>query len=212
MERIFFIILFQFLPICSIIGQELPSHNTNKIYVVSQGWHTGIIVSTNCIADSLWPENYTYHQFDRLLIGWGDTDYYQNSDFNFWYATKAALWSTPSTLHVKSFNKLKSIAHLTNEIVRLEISEENYKNLCIYIQKQFQLNDKNQFIPQKAGFYSNSCFFESNRNYTAINNSNVWTAKALKEAGFTLNPYKYLTENSIIKKVKKINSQKQQNE
>lgn len=182
----------------------LEKEKNIKIYVVSQGWHTGIVVPTNCIADSLWTEGYPYHKFNYVLIGWGDADYYQTKGFNLWYASKAAVWPTSSTLHVKAFNQLSNINNLTEEIVDLLIGESDYSSLCNFIQSEFQLDNDGLFIPQTAGFYRNSHFFAGNNKYTAINNSNVWTGKAMKKAGFKVNPYCYPTQKSLIKKLKNL--------
>ncbi len=94
------------------------------------------------------------------------------------------------------------IKPLVDEIIALEISRENYINLCRFLQDQFKKDQENKFIPQGPGFYSNSHFFASNEKYTAFNNSNVWTAKALNEAGFDLNPAIYLTQKSLMDKVR----------
>ncbi len=56
------------------------------------------------------------------------------------------------------------------------------------------------------GFYANSQFFLSSKKYTALKNSNVWTAKALKEAAFDINPSIYLTEKLVMRKVYKLKS------
>lgn len=192
---------------CHRQGKVSQIEESIPIYVVSQGWHTGLIIPTNCLGDSIWPGTHNYSKYTNVIIGWGDADYYQNKNFNLWYATKAALWPTSSTLHIKAFNEINEIDPLVNEKVELLIDRDNFNNLCRFLKKQFQLNNQDQLIPQGVGFYSNSQFFESNKEYTAINNSNVWTAKALKEAGFDLNPYSYLTQKSVIRKAKRLSKE-----
>lgn len=209
MKEISLFILFLTFELFKCNSQELHKNSTKEItiYVVSQGWHSSLIIPNDCIAESSWPPDYPYNQYDHLSIGWGDTDYYQNKGFNFWYATKAAVWPTASTLHLKAFNQMLNIKPLVDDIISLEITKENYINLCRFLQDQFKIDQENKFIPQGPGLYSNSHFFASNEKYSAFSNSNVWTAKALNEAGFDLNPAIYLTQKSLINKARSLSAQ-----
>ncbi len=110
---------------CNAQEATIQSNEQKHFSVVSQGWHTGIIISGDCIDDSLWPPNLKYFQFDRLFIGWGDKEYYQNKGFNLWYATKAAVWPTSSTLHIMAFNKNENIDLLIEDHVILEVDEKS---------------------------------------------------------------------------------------
>ncbi|WP_277481173.1 DUF2459 domain-containing protein [Catalinimonas alkaloidigena] len=174
-----------------------------QIYVVSQGWHSGLVVPSSCIADSLWPEKHDYSEYEHIQIGWGDKDFYQNPGFSIWYGAKAVLWPTKSALQVLGLHQLSNLQYYANETVLLQASQAQYTSLCKFLLTQFQQNDSARFIPLKEGLYQNSHFFLGEQSYYFPKNSNVWTASALKHAGFDLTPIWYQSQRSLLKRMKK---------
>ncbi|MBK6264421.1 DUF2459 domain-containing protein [Marivirga sp. S37H4] len=187
---------------CSHQETELTEEG-KVIYVVSQGWHTGLIVSSTCLEGISWPDEYDFSKFNFLLVGWGDKDYYQHSDFNLWYGIKAALWPTASVLQVAGINDIQGAERITDEIIPISISNEGYENLCLFLYENFELENDTLAIPGEKGFSLNSRFFMGNQKYYLTKNSNVWTAIALKEAGLDINPYSYQTKEMVLKMAKK---------
>ncbi len=179
-----------------------PVKNGIDIYVVSQGWHTGLMISTDCIDQSIWPENYDFSSYNYIQIGWGDKDYYQNSGFNIWYGIKAALWPTVSVLQVTGVQSVDKANSITDEVIKLNISIEDYKNLCSFLYSNFKLTEEGKAIPDKKGLFQNGRFFIGNQKYYVFKNSNVWTAVALKKAGFDINAYTYQTKGMLLRMVK----------
>ena len=47
-----------------------------RVYVVSRGWHTGIVVRHEDIADGLWPEHPDFAPSGYVEVGWGDWAFY----------------------------------------------------------------------------------------------------------------------------------------
>lgn len=174
-----------------------------QIYVVSQAWHSGVVVPTNCISDTLWPASYDFSQYAYVQIGWGDKDFYQNQGFNLWFGIKAVLWPTASALQVMGLHQVSNLQYYADETVSLKVSQEAYENLCDFLRGQFQKNDSSKFIPLKEGLYPNSRFFLGRQSYYFPGNSNVWTARALKEAGLDITPIWYQTQNLLLNRVKK---------
>ena len=78
-----------------------PSCNsTVAIYVVAHDMHTGLVLPRADVPVALWPESQDFPQADYLEIGWGERDYYQGHDQGLRGTLKAALWPTPSVLHI----------------------------------------------------------------------------------------------------------------
>ncbi|MFW5759851.1 MAG: DUF2459 domain-containing protein [Cyclobacteriaceae bacterium] len=192
-----FIILFFILPVKAYSQQ-------NSIYVTSISWHTAIIVPGKCIADSLWPENHDYSNFRYLEIGWGDRDFYQTPGFNLWYAAKAFLWASSSAIHIFPVNEFDG-SYAVNELVELKISDQQMKKLCQFLLDNFDIDKQGKFVPLQDGIYYNSQFFAGSYAYHFPFNSNVWIAKALKAAGFSICPLKFQLTEWVIKKAKRLN-------
>ncbi|MEK6478655.1 DUF2459 domain-containing protein [Catalinimonas sp. 4WD22] len=185
------------------MSKDAKKDVSQQIYVVSQGWHSGLVIPSSCIADSLWPEKHDFSEYEHIQIGWGDKDFYQNPGFSLWYGAKAILWPTKSALQVLGLRQLSNLQYYANETVSLQISQADYSSLCEFLRTEFQLSDSAKFIPLKEGLYRNSHFFLGDKSYYFPKNSNVWTARALKQAGFDLNPIWYQSQKSLIKRMKK---------
>lgn len=172
--------------------------------MVSQGWHSGVVVPNNCIPDTLWPDQHDFSDYAYLQVGWGDKDFYQNQEgFNLWYGTKAVVWPTSSALQVMGLHQITNLQYYADETVSVKVSQEGYLNLCQFLQEQFKQSDSSRFIALKDGLYQNSRFFLGSQSYYFPKNSNVWTARALKEAGIDITPIWYQTQKLLLNKVMK---------
>ncbi len=162
-----------------------PAKNapTRSIYLVNQGWHAGIIVKRADIPDGVWPEHKDLPDSEYLELGWGDRDFYQDSEPNFWVTLKAALWPTESVLHIATFSGsvTKYFAH--REIIRIELSEAGFEKLCGYFSQSYARDDAGKPISLGPGLYGVSRFYLSQETYHGFKTCNVWTARALRSAG-----------------------------
>jgi len=184
-----------------VTSTELTDEKRHTIYVASISWHTGIIVPGYSIPDSLWPVQHNFSKFDYLEIGWGDRDFYQNQNFNLWFAFKATLWPTATVLHVLPLPKENiELNYLGTKMVELEVTSKELDNLTCFLVSQFELNEQGKVIPLNEGFYINSQFFAGSGKYYFPKNSNVWAAKALKTAGFSFTPIFYQTTGMVVNK------------
>ncbi len=82
-------------------GVSAPS---KTIYLLSHGWHAGIVLQRAEIGDSVWPEPVDCPDAQYLEVGWGDMDYYQTPDPHQGLIFKAALLPTASVLHIVGFS------------------------------------------------------------------------------------------------------------
>ncbi|MFP4293192.1 MAG: DUF2459 domain-containing protein [Cyclobacteriaceae bacterium] len=208
-KRLLFFISLPFVSIfLLILGQQTgtstapTSADTIEIYLVSQGWHTGLVVPNHCLPDTLWPEAHDFSEYPHLLFGWGDKDFYQNEGFNLWYGTKALLWPTPSVMQVMGLHRLTNLQYYAGETILLKISPEELNALCAYFLEEFTLSEAGYFVPLKEGLFRNSRFFAAETSYYFPKNSNVWTARALEQAGFDLSPVFHQFKGSLIRRMK----------
>ena len=74
------------------VGQE-------QIYVVSHGWHTGIVIPAKRIQNLLPELRKRFGDIPYIEFGWGDHDYYQTKEVTTGMTLKAILWPTESVIH-----------------------------------------------------------------------------------------------------------------
>lgn len=173
------------------------------IFVTSLSWHTAIILPSECLPDSLWPENHQYDNYKYLELGWGDRDFYQAPGFNLIYAIKAMLWPTPSAIHVFPIKEFDG-SYALNELIEIKLNERQFNDLCNFIISNFEIDQQGKFIPLQEGLYYNSQFFAGSTSYHFPLNSNVWIAYALKASGFNIFPLRYQLTEWLIRKAKKL--------
>jgi uncharacterized protein (TIGR02117 family) len=178
-------------------------NNTNQIYVVSQGWHTGLVVPSHSLPDSIWPEAYPFDEYPHLQVGWGDKDFYQNKEgFNPWYGIKAAAWPTESAVQVVGLRKITNLQYYANQTISLALDDQELDSLSGFILSEFAYDSTGMLIPLEDGLFGESRFFLGSRTYYFPRNSNVWTARALKQAGLDISPIWYQTHGSLMRRVR----------
>lgn len=182
-----------------LIAQE-AAEEKHTIYVASISWHTGIGVPAYSLPDSIWPAGYDYSGATYLEIGWGDRDFYQHMGFNIWYAFKAIFWPTSSALHVNPLPDDIRSYYTGTKAVKIEVTEAQLNEISRYLLEQFEFNKNGRLIPLQGGIYMDSQFFAGSTKYYFPKNSNVWAARALKRAGFSMTPVFYQTTGCVVNK------------
>lgn len=159
----------------------LPQSDNDKkeIYVVSHGWHTGIVVSSKNISPEL---SFLFPYFDRaeyFEIGWGDKGFYQASEITGDLVIKALLWPTPSVMHVVSLNNSPEKVFPHSNVIRVTISETGHKKLNKIILNSFKKNENGNAIKTDKGLYGDSMFFMGESYFFMTNTCNTWTSEML---------------------------------
>ncbi len=178
---------------------QTPTEN-HIIYVSSISWHTGIVVPAYALPDSLWEESPDFGSSTYLEIGWGDKDFYTHDRFNLWYAFKAVFWPTSSVLHINPINRQIEKYYSNTNVAKIVLSGEQFDALCQFLVDEFEQDKSGKIIPVTEGFYPRSHFYKGSKTYYFPNNSNVWAARALKKAGFSIGPLWHQTTGSVLNK------------
>ncbi len=166
-------------------GESAP---TKSIYLVSHGWHAGIVVKRADIPDGVWPEHSDFPESEYLEVGWGDREYYMTPEAHWGLAFKAALWPTSSVLHLVGFSGPVPAYFPKTEIIKIELSHPGFEELCRYIAASYAKDDRGQTIQLRPGLYGKSRFYLSREIYHGFKTCNVWTARALRAAGCPITP------------------------
>jgi len=166
-----------------VFDGDLPR---KSIYLVSHGWHAGIVLKRADIAASLLPVASDFPDAYYLEVGWGDKDYYQSPDAHLGIVIKAALWPTASVLHIVGFNKPVASNFPYSEIIKIELSSAGLEHLIRNMATSFASDEAGNIMALGPGLYGNSRFYLSRESYHLFNTCNVWTARMLYASGMDI--------------------------
>ncbi len=172
------------------------------IWIVRHRWHTGLVVPATPVPSQIWPERDDYPGARYLEVGWGDRDFYQARDPTSGLAVRAALWPTPSVLHVVAFAEPPARVFPDAEIVELALSPRGFEQLCAFVAHAYARDARGQATPLGAGWYGDSRFYLGRESYF-LTTCNVWTARALRSAGLPISPIYALTAGNVIFQAKR---------
>ena len=108
------------------------------------------------------------------------------------------MWPTPAVIQIKPIPQQVENHYTNTGVAKLEVNDEQLQNLITYIVEELELDENGKVIPtaEDSGYR----FYKSSSTYYFPKNSNVWAARALKRAGFSLRPFLYQTTGQVVKK------------
>lgn len=162
--------------------------DTRVVFVVRHGWHTRVALRLADIDSALWPESRALGDVAHIDVGWGDHDFYQADRGTVGLAIRAALSPTRAVLHVGGFDAPVGEVFAGQDIVRIEVSRSGLDRLARYAHASYARDAEGRPIRTRHGHYPISAFYEATGTYHVLNNSNHWTARALREAGVPMTP------------------------
>ncbi len=175
-----------------------PDTPVKSIYLVSHGWHAGIVVKRADIPPGVWPQHEDFPDAEYLEVGWGDKDYYMTPQPHWGITLKAGLLPTASVLHIVGFGGSVSRYFADSEVIRIELSEAGFRRLCSYIERSYARDESGRSLTLGPSLYGDGRFYLSRESYHALNTCNVWTARALREAGCPISPASTLTVDTLM--------------
>lgn len=179
------------------------SEPRNTIYLVSHGWHAGIVLRRAEIPDNVWPAPGDFLDAQYLEVGWGDMDYYQTQDPPIGLILKAALLPTASVLHIVGFSGTVPVYFPFSEIIRIELSSAGFAHLLQTLAESFARDGTANAMSLGPGLYGNSRFYLAREKYHLFNTCNVWTARALRAAGLPIIPAGAITAENLMSQARK---------
>ncbi len=204
--RLYLPLLLLVVAACSapVKGLFPPDENetAKSIFLVSHGWHAGIVVKRTDIPDGVWPEQNDFPESEYLEVGWGDRRFYQGPEPNLWTVVKAALLPTSSVLHIVGFSGPVPEYFPASEVIKIELSNKGFEKVCRYIADSYAKDESGNAIPLGPGLYGNSRFYLSGETYHGFKTCNVWVAKALRGAGCPITPALSIRVESLLSKAR----------
>lgn len=171
---------------------------STEVYVVSHGWHTGLVVPSEKIFESLPELKQKFSQFAYIEFGWGDKDFYQAEEITSGLILRAIFWPTESVVHAAAVpeNAEKYFRH--SDVKKLCLNENEINSLGRFISNSFHRNKGGKVIAMKNGTDQDNQFYKGVGKYYLLNTCNKWTAKGLQSIGMSISPTFRLTAGSII--------------
>jgi len=173
----------------------------NIIYIVSHGWHTGIVLPVNSIEKDLPALKNRFEKAEYIEFGWGDKGFYQAKKITFGLIIRAIFWPTTSVMHAVAVPAGVDVTHYFNrsEIASLNLNDEQLSSVAKFIANSFHRNEEQDIISQRKGIYGDSEFYQGVGDYYLMNTCNKWTAKGLKSIGMSVSPTFKLTAGSVMR-------------
>ena len=171
------------------------------IYLVSHGWHVGIVVKRVDIPDDVRLVHGDFSSAEYLEIGWGDRDFYQTPRPHLGIALKALLLPTTSVLHIVAFNDSVASYFPHSEIIMVRLSDAGFQRLIRYIAASYDRGPVGNLVPLGVGLYGVSQFYRSQETYHLFRTCNVWAARALYTAGCPVRPFLAITGDNLMSQV-----------
>ena len=180
-----------------------PDEPSRTIYLVSHGWHAGIVVKRKDIPAGIWPQHNEFPEAEFLEVGWGDKDYYMTVDPGLGILLKAGLLPTSSVLHVVGFDGPVTDYFPRSQVIAINLSPAGFERLSRYIERSYAHGEKAPSQPLGPSLYGDGRFYLSRETYHVFNTCNAWTARALREAGCPITPAANLRVKTLMERVTK---------
>ena len=159
---------------------------SRTFYVVSHGWHTGLIVDRKDLIERV-PELETdFGGVKYLEVGWGDQRFYQARDVNYGLALRAVIFPTSSVLHIVDVPDSPRHYFSGSEVVEISVPQTGYEELLDFVAGSFSRNSSNDVMKLGRGLYGKSRFYRAEGRFHAFNTCNTWVAKAIGATGYPI--------------------------
>lgn len=178
--------------------QKGEAVSLNPLFVVSHGWHTGLIIPARHLNDVVPELEGRFGPVPYYEIGWGDKAFYQAREITTGLTLQAIFRSEGAVLHVVAIPGDPRDYFSGSEVLETCIPESGLSSLKTFLAGSFARDSAGRLIALSKGIYRDSQFYHGVGRYNLLNTSNKWTAKALRSAGMDISPAFRLTAGSVM--------------
>jgi uncharacterized protein (TIGR02117 family) len=179
-----------------------PGAPTIEVFVVSHGYHAGIVVPRRALADAASQRGQDalgylatrFADFDRLEIGWGDEGFYRHvptaQSLTMALALRALFRpGNPSVVHVVGVGADPRAMFGNSDLVRLDLGAAGFARLADRLDATLARGEDG-VLPMELGpgLYGTSLFFRANGAFHLFNVCNHWLVDLLDAAGVPTTP------------------------
>ena len=178
----------------------------HSIFVIAHGYHTGLVVGAREVPATALPARSDFPDADYLALGWGEREYYPRDDPGIWLALRALFTPSRSTINVIGLSAPLTSALRDSEIVELHIAEAGFSRMVEFVRESHELDAHGRAIVIGSDVHQPGRFYASPRTFHALQNCNVWVARALQSAGLPVDPRAALTAGMLLRQVRRLSA------
>jgi uncharacterized protein (TIGR02117 family) len=178
--------------------QQSQSLSSQSVYIVSHGWHTGIVYPRERLLEYAPSLKKRFPAGDYLEIGWGDKGFYQAEEITAGITLKALFWPTGTVVHVVAVPRSPYGSFPNSEVRQVCLDQPRIESLGRFLASSFGRDQVNEIVATRRGIYGDSQFYLGVGSFHLFNTCNKWTAKGLESSGFDINTTFKLTASSIL--------------
>ncbi len=174
------------------------------VWVMSNGWHSEIILRRADIPPERIPETATYPEAQYFAFGWGDALYYPARTPGLEMAIRAIATPTPAVMHLTAIPSTPESYYLKAEVLRLPIAQPGLKSLVRYIHDSFRRGAGGRALKTAPGLYRHSSFYPATGRFHLFNTCNTWTARGLMGAGLPIGISRAIQAEAVMRELRPI--------
>lgn len=181
-----------------------PAGASWPVYVVSNGWHTGLVVEATRLPQDRWPQRRELADARFLEVGWGDRDAYPAERMTARLALRAAFGSRGSALLVTPFEESPAERFRGLDLVELAVDAAGLDRLAAFIEASYAPDPSGRPIPLGSGWAAPGTFYLARGRFGLLNTCNTWTARALRAAGVPVRVTLTLTAEHLMRQLERL--------
>ena len=184
------------------LAADLPPPGVHSVFVLAHRYHTGLAVRARDVPPEAWPARRDFLNAEYLELGWGEREYYPRDDPGFSLALRALFTPSRSTINAIAINGPLARARNESEIVELHVPKDAFARIVEFVRDSHERDAHGQAIIVSSGARTPGRFYASPRTFHALENCNVWVARALHAGGVPVRPERALTVGMLLGQVR----------
>lgn len=169
--------------------KALQSHDARRIYVFSDGWHSGIVMSADDVEHVDWLRPLPLPDNGFVEFGWGDEALFRSEVMTASLTMKALFVPTPTVIRVEWFTEQPFIHYSNMQLRCFDISQADLEKMLIKMRSTMKNSDEiscGEAIAVGPGDVDKSFYYRGKTSYRIGQSCNRWTSTVLREAGFSV--------------------------
>ncbi len=172
------------------------------VFVVSNGWHTAIVIPRAAVPPGALPEAGDFPDAAHLSFGWGDAEYFPAPETTIAMTLRAALRPTPAVIHVAGLAEDPRAVYPAGEVVELRAAPRQFAALVAYLDASFERGGAERARAVQPGLEPGSRFYPAIGEFHLFNTCNTWTARGLEASGWQVRVSGVVTAEDIMVQVR----------
>lgn len=163
------------LAACAQLPVQDACTGERTLYVVSHGWHSGIVVGRRELTRRLPALAADIGHEGHVEVGWGEERFYQAREATAGMALRAVLQPNASVLQVVPFAGPPRVYFAGSEVVEVRTDEAGYAAALDFIAATFKPGPR-RLAPS---LYGEGWFYAAEGSFHLFNTCNDWVARAI---------------------------------